>query len=402
MASTYSTNLAVELIATGEQAGTWGATTNTNLGTLLEQSISGYVTQAITDGSGADTTITIPNGSSGVARNMFIEMTGALTFATTSLIVPANKKLYFIYNNTTGGFAVTVKVSGQTGVSVPNGKKMVLVSNGTDIVEAVNYMSTTPLFSYTTTPTAAGTTTLTSASNYLQYFTGVTTQTVVMPVTSTLSLGWNYQIINNSTGNLTINSSGGNLIVTVLPTTAVTITVILTSGTTAASWNAEFTGFTTVTGTGANVLGTSPTITFSGTGTTFSGSTSGTTVLKASAIAGTTTATLPATTATLGYLNIPAVGTKTASYTLALADVGKYVKLETGSAIIIPDATFTEGDAITLFNSTSGNITITCTITTAYISGTNTDKATMTLATRGLATIFFVSGTVCVVSGSVS
>ena len=402
MASTYSTNLAVELIATGEQAGTWGATTNTNLGTLLEQAISGYVTQAITDGSGADTTITIPNGSSGVARNMFIEMTGALTFATTSLIVPANKKLHFIYNNTTGGFAVTVKVSGQTGVSVPNGKKMVLVSNGTDIVEAVNYMSTTPLFSYTTTPTAAGTTTLTSASNYLQYFTGVTTQTVVMPVTSTLSLGWNYQIINNSTGNLTVNSSGGNLIVTVLPATAVTITVILTSGTTAASWNAEFTGFTTVTGTGANVLGTSPTITFSGTGTTFSGSTSGTTVLKASAIAGTTTATLPATTATLGYLNIPAVGTKTASYTLALADVGKYVRLETGGSIIIPDATFTEGDAITLVNSTSGNITITCTITTAYISGTNTDKATMTLATRGLATIFFVSGTVCVVSGSVS
>ena len=95
MASTYSTNLAVELIATGEQAGTWGATTNTNLGTLLEQAISGYVTQAITDGSGADTTITIPNGSSGVARNMFIEMTGALTFATTSLIVPARRWCLF-------------------------------------------------------------------------------------------------------------------------------------------------------------------------------------------------------------------------------------------------------------------------------------------------------------------
>ena len=118
MASTYSTNLAIELIGTGEQSGTWGVTTNTNLGTLLEQAISGYVTQAITDGSGANTTITIPNGATGVARNMFIEMTGALTFSTTSLIVPANKKLYFIYNNTTGGYAVTVKVSGQTGVSV--------------------------------------------------------------------------------------------------------------------------------------------------------------------------------------------------------------------------------------------------------------------------------------------
>jgi hypothetical protein len=120
MASTYSSNLAFELIGTGDQAGTWGATTNTNIGTLIEQSISGYVTQAITDG--ADTVITIPNGASGVARNMTIECTGSLS-AARNLIVPANKKLYFIYNNTTGGRAVTVKVSGQTGVSVPNGPR---------------------------------------------------------------------------------------------------------------------------------------------------------------------------------------------------------------------------------------------------------------------------------------
>ena len=106
MASTYSTNLALELIGTGDQSGTWGTTTNTNLGTLIEQAISGYVTQAITDG--ADTTITIPNGASGVARNMFIECTGALT-ANRNLLVPTNKKLYFIYNNTTGGYNVTVK-----------------------------------------------------------------------------------------------------------------------------------------------------------------------------------------------------------------------------------------------------------------------------------------------------
>ena len=143
MASTYSTNLALELIGTGDQSGTWGSTTNTNLGTLIEQAVSGVVTQAITDGSSATTTITIPNGATGVARNMFIEMTGVLTFATTSLVVPANKKIYFIYNNTTGGYAVTVKVSGQTGVSVPNGKKVILVMNsaGTDIVDATNYMS---------------------------------------------------------------------------------------------------------------------------------------------------------------------------------------------------------------------------------------------------------------------
>ena len=137
MASTYSSNLGIELIGTGDQSGTWGSTTNTNLGTLIEQAISGYVTQAVT--TGMDTTITIPNGSSGVARNMYIELTGS-GGASTNLIVPANKKLYFIFNNTSSG-QVTVKVSGQTGISVPNGKKMILVSNGTDIVTAENYVA---------------------------------------------------------------------------------------------------------------------------------------------------------------------------------------------------------------------------------------------------------------------
>jgi hypothetical protein len=139
MSSTYSTNLAIELMGAGEQAGNWGSTTNTNLGTLIEQAISGVVTQAMAD---ADQTITIPNGATGVARNMFIECTGALT-AARNLIVPTNKKLYFISNATTGGFAITVKVSGQTGVSVPAAAKIVLVMNsaGTDIVTATNYMA---------------------------------------------------------------------------------------------------------------------------------------------------------------------------------------------------------------------------------------------------------------------
>jgi hypothetical protein len=114
------------------------------------------------------------------------------------------------------------------------------------------------------------------------------------------------------------------------------------------------------------------------------------------------TCTLPATTATLGYLNLPAVGTKTGSYTLAVADVGKYVQVGSGGSITIPDATFAEGDVVIIANNTSGNITITCTITTAYIAGTDSDKATVTLATRGLANIVFLSGTVCIISGNVS
>lgn len=153
MASTYSTNLALELIGNNDQAGTWGNTTNNNLGTLIEQAISGYVTQAITDG--ADTVITIPNGASGVARNMTLELTGALT-AARNLIVPANRKLYFIFNNTTGSQSVTVKVSGQTGVSVPNGQKMVLVCNGTDVVTAVTYAASMSVGNLSYTGTLTG------------------------------------------------------------------------------------------------------------------------------------------------------------------------------------------------------------------------------------------------------
>jgi hypothetical protein len=104
----------------------------------------------------------------------------------------------------------------------------------------------------------------------------------------------------------------------------------------------------------------------------------------------------------VAYLNIPPVGTKTSSYTLATTDVGEYVQVGTGGSITVPNATFSEGDVITIFNNTSGNITITCSITTAYIAGTDTDKNSVTLATRGIANVFFISGTVCVITGNVA
>jgi hypothetical protein len=133
MSSTYSTNLALEMIGTGDQAGNWGATNNLNIGTLLEQAISGYTTQVM---PGTDVTLTMSQGASATARNMSIELTGT---GGASLIVPTNRKLYLIYNSTVN--ATTVKVSGLTGVSVPAGKKMFLVCNGTDVVAAVDYFA---------------------------------------------------------------------------------------------------------------------------------------------------------------------------------------------------------------------------------------------------------------------
>lgn len=106
--------------------------------------------------------------------------------------------------------------------------------------------------------------------------------------------------------------------------------------------------------------------------------------------------------ADVGYPNIPYVTDKTTSYTLATGDVGKVVGVGSGGSITIPDATFSAGDAVVLFNNTSGDVTVTCSITTAYIAGDNTDVASVTLATRGVCNILFVSGTVCVITGNVS
>ena len=115
------------------------------------------------------------------------------------------------------------------------------------------------------------------------------------------------------------------------------------------------------------------------------------------------TVTLPDENFTVGFRNVPQSGSaKTTSYSLAVGDVGKFIEVGASGSITIPDATFAAGDVVSVFNNTSGNVTITCTITTAYIAGTDADKATVTLATRGVATILFLSGTVCVINGNVS
>lgn len=142
-----------------------------------------------------------------------------------------------------------------------------------------------------------------------------------------------------------------------------------------------------VTGTGNVVLATSPTLVTPALGTPASGNLSNTTADGTNAV---------------GYRNIPASADKTGSYSLATTDVGKVISVGTGGLITVPDATFASGDAVLIFNNTSAAVTLTMSITTAYIAGTDADKATISLATRGIANILFVSGTICTVTGNVS
>ncbi len=177
------------------------------------------------------------------------------------------------------------------------------------------------------------------------------------------------------------------------------------SGSAIISGNINSSG-TTNTFSGGNIFSGTNTMSgstvFSSGNLKLAGSSSGTATLNAPAAASTNTYTLPPDTSTLGYRNVPAVGTKTGSYTLATTDVGEYVQVGASGSITIPNATFAEGDVISIFNNTASGVTITCSITTAYIAGTDSDKATVTLATRGVCTVLFISSTVCVITGNVS
>lgn len=99
----------------------------------------------------------------------------------------------------------------------------------------------------------------------------------------------------------------------------------------------------------------------------------------------------------IGFKRTPVVSTS--GKTLATSDVGKMV-VATGT-ITIPNSTFSAGDIVTVFNNTASDLTLTCSIGTAYIAGIDTDEASITVSTRGFATIFFISGTICVVTGNV-
>jgi len=311
MASTYS-NLKIQLMATGENSGTWGTVTNDNLGTALEEAIVGSADVTF---ASANVTLTLTDtNATQTARNLRLNLTGT-TGGARDLIVPAIEKIYIVNNGCAD--TVTIKVTGQTGIAVPAGKTMFVYNNGTDCVNAITHLTSLTLA--TALPVASGGTGSTTAA-----FSGAN-------ITS-------LNASNVSSGLLAVANGGTN--------------------------NAFF----TVSGPASSAK----------------------------------TYTFPNENMSVGYRNIPPVGTKTGSYTLATTDVGEYVQVGSGGSITIPDATFAEGDAVSIFNNTAGNITITCTITTAYIAGTDSDKASVTLATRGVATVLFISSTVCVITGNVT
>ncbi len=130
--ATYSQSLKLTLLANGEGAGTWGTTTNTNLGTLLEQAITGVQNITMTD---ANYTLSNLNGASDEARNAVLVVSGTNT-AIRDIIAPLVNKVYIVVNDTTGGFAIRIRGSTGTSVEIGNGVTTQVFCNGTNFYTA--------------------------------------------------------------------------------------------------------------------------------------------------------------------------------------------------------------------------------------------------------------------------
>lgn len=219
MASTYSSNLKIELIGTGEQAGIWGTTTNNNFTNVFEQAIVGRGTANFS--TDADLTLTFTDSvSSQTARNVYLNATSGVSLTTTrNLIVPTINKNYVVQNNTTGSQSIVVKTAAGTGITIPNGFACAVYVNGTDVIQASNFVPVFLVGTLTLTNALAASSGGTGLSSYtagdLIYATGTTTLAKLAKGTNGQALvisGGNlaWATPSGTTGsNLTITTSGG-------------------------------------------------------------------------------------------------------------------------------------------------------------------------------------------------
>jgi hypothetical protein len=232
MASTYSPTLRLELIGNGEQAGTWGTTTNTNLGSLLEQAITGV--QTITMGD-ATYTLSSFDGAVDEARNAVLVLGGTVT-TPQNLIAPAVEKTYIIKNGT--GANVTIKTSGGNGVTFVNNQVGIVYCDGTNFFQAVNVNSITGNVAVTGNLSATGNVSANNAT-----FTGTVTAGTFSGITGRV-----VQIVSNVTSNSAETTStsyvSANHSVSITPTSANSKILVMQTGTLAQpgdggpSWNA--------------------------------------------------------------------------------------------------------------------------------------------------------------------
>lgn len=258
--ATYSTSLKLTLIGDGEQSGTWGQTTNSNLGTLLEQAITGVTSITMVD---ANYTLTDLNGVSDEARNAVLVI-GGTNSAQRDVIAPSVNKLYVVKNNTSGGYAIRIKTSSGIAVTVPNGVTTTVYCDGTDFYETKT--GTANSFSIGGNATVGGTLGVTGAVNGTTgSFSGdVTfpTQSAGNNTTKAATTAFVTTAVSNATGSLgTMSTQNANSVsITGGSITGITDLAIADGGTGASTASAAFANLkqdATTTATGVVELATS-------------------------------------------------------------------------------------------------------------------------------------------------
>jgi len=229
---------------------------------------SGYnSTWQVVSSSTTQTVVVLVGGGNATYTTSYVSggtIVGQFGSTTLIPIITVNAKgLITAISNTAISTTINLAGGGATSGSVAGGGTLT-VTGGAGIATSVSgstiTISSTGAGGYTSTTTSGTTYTLTATSTPAQYFTGSTNQTVALPSTASLSLGQEYILTNNSTANLIVQTSSTAAVLTQIPGTTVTYTVISTSGNTAAAWNYEYTGFAGITGTGNAVLANAPTL----------------------------------------------------------------------------------------------------------------------------------------------
>jgi hypothetical protein len=227
MASTFSPSLRIELIGAGEQSGAWNNTTNTNLGFLVEQAISGVETVSI--GSSTDYTLTTADGAADQARNMVVNITGTPGGAF-NVICPTVEKLYVVRNSVTGSHTMTFKTSSGSGITIPNGRTTLVYCDGTNVLSGLNELPTGSTVNGSVISTTTGEETLTNKTLTAPEFAdnGFIADLSGNRMLSfdTLASG----VLTDSTS-LSVSNGPANLTVTGASGTGTTATIIYTAGT---------------------------------------------------------------------------------------------------------------------------------------------------------------------------
>lgn len=311
MPSTYSPNLRIELIAPGEQSGTWGTTTNINLGTVLEDAVSGFV--AVTTSSG-NQPLTALNGSQDQARNAILELNTS-SGGNYNVYVPPVEKVYIVKNVSTT-YTATIYCSTSlgnvtpkgAGVAIPPTKALLIFTDGTDV-----------------------------------------------------RLGYDFYSFSGTTNQVNVTNTNGNIVFS-LPQSI---------------------------NTGASVQFDTLSITSS---TTLTGTTSVPTAAE-----NTSTQAIASTAFVDRLRSLSTPTTSSAGGTLVIGDRGSLVSVTGG--VTVPANIFSARDVVSIYNNTSGALTITQgAALTLRLAGT-TLTGNRNLATRGLATVVFVSATEAIISG---